>query len=181
MDTPAKVEARAATAAVPRKREGTVPDSWVGPVRRRPPPPGAEDPFRLGFRERAITTPDGRTVLEQSPFTPRDLVYPQEGDVVADGFPHNWFLHPLADAIRRHLGKRPATLVICSTMLVLGDGNNAGPDIAVIEGDVDISGIRRAVNLRAMSGRLVFVLEAVSTSDKADQGQGPRDQRGALR
>ncbi len=166
MDTPAKMEARAATVAVPRGRERTPPDPGVGPPRRPPAPPGADDPFRLGFRERATTAPDGRTVLEQIPLTAEDLVYPQEGDVVSDGFPHNWFLHPLADAIRRHLGKRPGILVVCSTVLVLGDGKNAGPDIAVIEGDVDLSRIRRAINLRDVGGRLIFALEAVSTSAK---------------
>ena len=159
------MEASASTVAVPR-RESRVRDSRVDPVRRPPAPPGAEDPYRLGFRERAVTTPDGRTVLEQIPLTIEDLVYPQEGDVVSDGFPHNWFLIPLYDAIRRHLGKLRATLVTFSTVLVLGDGKNAGPDVAVIKGDVDLSGIRRAINLRAVGGRLVFVLEAVSTSDK---------------
>ncbi|MCP4656237.1 MAG: hypothetical protein GY856_12565, partial [bacterium] len=59
----------------------------MGPLRRRPAPSVAKDPFRLGFRERSVTTPDGRAVLEQIPLTPEDLVYPQEGDVVADGFP----------------------------------------------------------------------------------------------
>ncbi len=166
MDKPAKMEARAATVAVPRGKEGTGSDSRLAPLRRRPAASGTEDPYRLGFRERAVTAPDGRTVLEQIPLTLEDLVYPQEGDVVADGFPHNWFLHPLADAIRRHLGKRPATLVTCSTVLVLGDGKNAGPDVAVIEGNVDLSRIRRAINLRAVGGRLVFALEAVSTSEK---------------
>ncbi len=159
------MEARASTVAVPR-RESTLPDSRVAPVRRPPAPPGAEDPYRLGFRERAVTAPDGRTVLQQIPLTLEDLVYPQEGDVVSDGFPHNWFLIPLYDAIRRHLGKLRATLVTFSTVLVLGDGNNAGPDVAVIEGDIDLSGIKRAINLSAVGGRLVFVLEAVSTSDK---------------
>lgn len=157
MDTSApKMEARAAT----------VDSSQASPIRRRPATPEAEDPFRLGFRERSITSADGRTVLQQIPLTPEDLVYPQEGDVVADGFPHNWFLHPLADAMRRHLGKRPSTLVTCSTVLVLGDGKNAGPDVAVIEGDVDRSAIRRAVNLHDLGGRLIFALEAVSTSEK---------------
>ncbi len=165
MDTPPKMEASASAVAVPR-RESTLRDSREDPARRPRAPFGTEDPYRLGFRERAVTTPDGRTVLRQYPLTPEDLVYPEEGDVVADGFPHNWFLHPLADAIRRHLGKRPATLVTCSTMLVLGDGKNAGPDVAVVAGDVDISGIRRAINLRAVGGRLIFALEAVSTSDK---------------
>ncbi len=165
MDKPAKMEARAATVAVPRGRESDGPDSRVV-LRRRPAAPGAAGPFRLGFRERAVTTPDGRTVLKQIPLTPYDLVYPQEGDVVSDGFPHNWFLIPLYDAIRRHLGKLRATLVTFSTVLVLGDGKNAGPDVAVIEGDVDLSGIKRAINLRAVGGRLVFVLEAVSTSEK---------------
>ncbi|MCP4659747.1 MAG: Uma2 family endonuclease, partial [bacterium] len=128
--------------------------------------PAGKDPLRLGFRERAVTKPDGRSVLEQIPLTPEDLLYPQEGDVVADGFPHNWFLIPLYDAIRRHLMKVPATLVTFSTVLVLGDGKNSSPDVAVIKGDVDISGIRRAVKLHALGGRLVFALEAVSTSEK---------------
>ncbi len=166
MDKPAKMEARAATVAAPRGKDSTVPDSRVGSLRRRPAAPGANDPYRLGFRVRAVTSPDGRTVREQIPLTREDLVYPQEGDVVADGFPHNWFLVPLYDAIRRHLGRRPAILVTFSTVLVLGDGKNAGSDVAVIEGDVDLSGIHRAINLRAVGGRLVFALEAVSTSAK---------------
>ena len=58
MDTSApKMEARPATVDAPQ----------VGPVRQRPATPDTEDPFRLGFRERAVTTPDGRTVLEQYP------------------------------------------------------------------------------------------------------------------
>ncbi|MCP4684686.1 MAG: hypothetical protein GY867_04480, partial [bacterium] len=83
---------------------------------------------------------------------------------MADGFPHNWFLVPLYDAMRRHLGKLPATLVTFSTVLVLGDGKNSSPDVAVIKGDVDRSVITRAVKLRDVGGRLVFALEAVSTS-----------------
>ncbi|MCP4657556.1 MAG: hypothetical protein GY856_19290, partial [bacterium] len=103
------MEARAASVAVPRGGRSTPPDPRVGPLRRRPAPSVAADRFRLGFRERAVTTPDGRTVLEQIPLTAEDRVYPQEGDVVSDGFPHNWFLVPLYDALRRHLGKLPAT------------------------------------------------------------------------
>ncbi|MCP4663743.1 MAG: hypothetical protein GY856_50815, partial [bacterium] len=55
MDTSApKMEARATTVHAPRV------------VRQRPASPGAEEPFRLGFRERTTTTPDGREVLEQA-------------------------------------------------------------------------------------------------------------------
>ncbi len=156
MDTPAKMEASAPSVAVPRGRKSAPPGPRVGPLRRRPAPsvatPPGKDPLRLGWRERAVTTADGRTVLEQIPLTPEDLVYPQEGDVVADGFPHNWFLVPLYDAIRRHLMKLPDTLVTFSTVLVLGDKKNSSPDVAVIKGDVDISGIRRAVKLHALGG-----------------------------
>ena len=57
-------------------------------------------------------------------------------------------------------------VVLSRSEMVLGDGKNAGPDVAVIEGDVDRSAIRRAVNLRELGGRLIFALEAVSTSEK---------------
>ncbi len=110
---------------------------------------------------------DGREVVEQVPLRAEDLVYPQEGDVVSDGFHHNSLLQPEADALRRHLEKRGATLVTSNVMLVLrSDGGNCSPDVAVIEGEIDRSKIKRAVNLRAVGGRLVFALEVVSTSEK---------------
>ena len=87
MDTSAsKMEARATDA--PR----------TGQVRQRPASPGAKDPFRLGYRWRRITAPDGREDLEQVPLTAEDLVSPQEGDQVSQGLPHFSFLLPQADA-----------------------------------------------------------------------------------
>ena len=91
--TPPKMEARAAKAPT------------VSPPRQRPAPPGAKDPFRFGFRERLVITPDGREVFKQTPLTPDDLVYPQEGDHVSQSWQHFSFLHTEADAIRRHLEK----------------------------------------------------------------------------
>ncbi len=44
-----------------------------------------------------------------------DLLYPQEGDVVSDGYHHNSLLQPEADSLRRHLEKRGDTLVTGST------------------------------------------------------------------
>ncbi len=112
-------------------------------------------------------TAAGREVVEQVPLTAEDLLYPQEGDVVADGFPHNELLQPEADSLRRHLKRRPHTLVTSDAVLVLkSDGRNCSPDLAVIEGEIDRSKIERAVNLRAVGGRLVFALEVVSTSEK---------------
>ncbi|HEX9734281.1 MAG TPA: Uma2 family endonuclease [Thermoanaerobaculia bacterium] len=158
MDTFAsKMEARASTVDAPR----AVRD------RERPASPGAKDPFRLGYRWRRTTTPDGREDLEQIPLTPEDLVYPQEGDQVSQGLPHFSFLHPQADAIRRHLEKRPGIRVTSDVVLVLRhDGKTCGPDVAVIEGDVDTSKITGAVGLAAVGGRLAFAFEAVSTSEK---------------
>ena len=152
-----KMEASAATAEVPRTE----------PRRQPPAPPGAEDPFRLGFRERRVTTPDGRRVLVQIPLTAEDLVYPQEGDHVTQGMPHFSFLHPQADAMRRYLEKRPGIVVTSDVTLVLRhDGKNCGPDVAVIEGDFDPGAIPGAIHLRQVGGRLAFALEAVSTSER---------------
>ncbi len=141
--------------------EATPSDVPFGPLR-------GDDPFRLGYRYHLRTTAEGREVVEQIPLRAEDLLYPQEGDVVSDGFPHSWGLQPKADSIRRHhMQKRPDTLVTSDVVLVLrSDGKNCSPDVAVIEGDVDLSEIERAVNLRAVGGRLVFALEVVSTSEK---------------
>ena len=157
MDTPAhKMEARSAT----------VHDPPVAPTRRRPATAGVEDPFRLGFRVRRVTRPDGGEVLEQIPLTAEDLVYPQEGDHVTQGMPHFSFLHPQADAMRRHLEKGPGIVVTSDVTLVLRhDGKNCGPDVAVIEGDFDPDAIPGAIHLREVGGRLAFALEAVSTSE----------------
>ncbi len=133
------------------------------------------DPFRFGFRHRLKTTADGQESVEQVPLDAEDLLYPQEGDVVADGYPHNEFLHPEADSLRRHLKKRRDFVVTCDVMLVLrSDGKNCAPDVAVIEGDVDRSTIERGVHLRKAGGRLVFALEVVSTSEKAIEEKDTR-------
>jgi hypothetical protein len=153
-----KMEARAASAATPvaspkAHDARVILDNAVRTARERPPP--SVDPFRLGWREAAV----------QIPMTPEGILNPQEGDVVSDGYAHNNLLLPLADAMRRHLKKRNL-LVTCGVVLVLDDGKNCAPDIAVIEGDVDESTLKRAINLRAVGGRLIFALEVVSTSEK---------------
>ncbi len=152
-----KMEASSATLEAPRTE----------PSRQRPPGSGARDPLRLGYRERLVTTPDGRAVWAQIPLTPEALVYPQAGDHVAQGLPHFSFLHPQADAMRRYLQKRPGIAVTSDVLVVLRhDGKTSAPDVAVIEGDFDTSEITGAIHLETVGGRLAFVLEAVSTSEK---------------
>ncbi len=152
-----KMEASATATEVPRTE----------PRRQPQAPPGTRDPFRLGFRERRVTTPGGRRVFAQIPLTAEDLVYPQEGDHVTQGMPHFSFLHPQADAMRRYLEKRPGIVVTSDVTLVLRhDGKNCGPDVAVIEGDFDPDAIPGAIHLREVGGRLAFALEAVSTSER---------------
>ncbi len=152
-----KMEARSATLEAPRTE----------PRRQPPATPRAKDPFRLGFRDRRVSTADGREVWAQIPLTPEDLVYPQEGDHVSQGLSHFSFLHPQADAMRRYLQKRPGLVVTSDVTLVLKhDGKNCGPDVAVIEGDFDTSKIKGAIRLESVGGRLAFALEAVSTSEK---------------
>ncbi|MCP4055955.1 MAG: hypothetical protein GY738_01255, partial [Pseudoalteromonas sp.] len=110
---------------------------------------------------------DGREDLEQVPLTEEDLIYPQEGDHVSQAVPHFSFLHPRADAMRRYLEKRPGITVTSDVTLILRhDGKSSAPDVAVIEGDFDVSEIKGSIKLRQVGGRLIFALEAVSTSDK---------------
>ncbi len=140
-DSPIKVEAHGVT-SVPSDGHATfrTHDTRRG-TRRRPPAPVVEpvpgeatpgtDPFRLGFRYRLRTTAEGREVVEQAPLVAEDLPYPQEGDVVSDGYPHNTGLQPRADSLRRHLEKRGATMVTSNVTLVLrSDGKNCSPDVA---------------------------------------------------
>ncbi len=140
--------------------EPPVQEAWADAARRGVAP---EDPFRLGFRYRR--GPDAKPG-EMVPLTAQDLLYPEEGDVVSDGFPHYLLLQTLVDALRRFLKKRPATHVTSNVTLVLGDGRNSGPDVAVIEGEIDVSGVKRAIHLHKIGVRLKFVLEAISTSEK---------------
>ncbi len=145
----------------------TAPARKVPAVRRLETPPRPKDPFRLGFRERLITTPDGREVLEQIPLTPEDLIYPEEGDVVSQGMPHFSFLKSWIAPMVYHLEKRPGIVVTSDVNLVLRhDQKNCAPDIAVIEGDFDPMMLDGGINLRDLGGRLVFALEVVSTSEK---------------
>jgi len=144
----------------PQDTDPAVPETWTDGVRR---PSAPEDPFRLGFRYRRGP---GVKPGEMIPLTAEDLLYPEEGDVVSDGLPHFLFLQPLVDALRRFLSRRPATHVTSNVTLVLGDGRNSGPDVAVLEGEIDVLSVKRAVHLRKVGARLSFVLEVVSTSQK---------------
>ncbi len=158
------MEAGAATAV---SDTATARDPWTPARRPRLAPPVAKDAFSLGYRYRAVTTADGREDLEQVPLTEEDLIYPQEGDHVTQAVPHFSFLHPRADAMRRYLEKRPGLVVTSDVTLVLRhDDKNCSPDVAVIEGDFDVSKIKGSIKLRQVGGRLIFALEAVSTSDK---------------
>ena len=149
------MDSRSLKAQASAVRDSSVPQMPVPPARaaRERPTPPAEDPFPLGWRYRARKNEDGSEDIEQVPLTPEDLLNPQEGDVLSDGFAHNSSVLPLGDAMQRH-----------------HDGTNCAPDIAVIEkedgGKIDTSELERAIKLRDVGARLVFALEAVSTSDK---------------
>ncbi|MCP4057719.1 MAG: hypothetical protein GY738_10470, partial [Pseudoalteromonas sp.] len=63
--------------------------------------------------------------------------------------------------------KRPGITVTSDVTLILRhDGKSSAPDVAVIEGDFDVSEIKGSIKLQQVGGRLIFALEAVSTSDK---------------
>ena len=137
------------------------------PSREVPAKSSEPDPFLLGWRYR-LTEDDGPGEPgDMIPLSPEDLLYPEEGDVVADGYPHYLFLRFIVDPLVRFLERRPGLRVTSDVLLVLGDGRNAAPDVAVLEGDFDAAKIKRGIRLKAVGARLIFVLEAISTSAKA--------------
>ncbi len=150
-----------------------IPARRLEKVRWRETSPDAENPFRLGYRERCITTPDGREVLEQIPLTAEDLIYPEEGDVVSQGFSHFSFLDLWSGPIVDHLEERLVGIIVTSDVnhVLIHDQRNCSPDIAVVEGDFDCTEVKRGIpkggiNLLKVGGRLVFAFEVVSDSEK---------------
>ena len=182
---PLKVQAGAVPAVYESPARDAPPSGGMPAVRDQPVRPprqrrSEQDPFPLGYRYRGVRRADGREDIVQVALTPEDLMNPQEGDVLSDGFPHNESVLPVGGAMQRHLNKRPGLLVTRGVVLKLADGKNCAPDVAVLQSeakgeDIDTSGVDRAIDLVAVKARLIFALEAVSTSHKKVEKKDTED------
>ncbi|HET9209163.1 MAG TPA: Uma2 family endonuclease [Thermoanaerobaculia bacterium] len=122
------------------------------------------DPFRLGWRYRAVRLPDGRTELREEPLTAADLLDPQLGDHVTQNSWHVAAVHELWDILSWRYESRPDVFVSCDLKMLwrIRGLPNPSPDIAVIPGVRDKTRFRRSFDVRREDTRPVLVIEFVS-------------------
>jgi Uma2 family endonuclease len=124
----------------------------------------SDDPFRLGFRERIVRLPGGRTELRQIPLTADDLLDPQLGDHVTQNSWHNAIVVTIYEMLSWRYESRPDVLVTGDLKMMWGIPGlpNPSPDVAVIPGVRDKARMRRSFKVRREGTRPAFVLEVVS-------------------
>lgn len=124
----------------------------------------SDDPFRLGFRERIVRLPGGRTELQQIPLTAEDLLDPQLGDHVTQNSWHNAIVVTIYEMLAWRYESRPDVLVTGDLKMNWGIPglSNPSPDVAVIPGVRDKVRMRRSFKVRQEGTRPAFVLEVVS-------------------
>jgi Uma2 family endonuclease len=124
----------------------------------------SDDPFRLGFRERIVRLPGGRTELRQIPLTAEDLLDPQLGDHVTQNSWHSATVTTIYEMLAWRYESRPDVLVTGDLKMMWGIPGlpNPSPDVAVIPGVRDKARMRRSFKVRREGTRPAFVLEVVS-------------------
>src|SRR5262245_45597129 len=98
-------------------RDGYNPGRWTcvpvaGEHGMQPPTPTApaSDPFRYGWRYVRRTLPDGTETLEQVPLTLRDVLHPQEDDVIPENSQHEGHRRYFHDVFKRRLSRQATIL-----------------------------------------------------------------------
>ena len=124
----------------------------------------SDDPFRLGFRERVVRLPGGRTELRQIPLTAEDLLDPQLGDHVTQNSWHIATVVTTYEMLSWRYESHPGVFVACDLKMIWGIRGlpNPAPDVAVIPGVRDKERMRRSFNVRREGTRPALVLELVS-------------------
>ena len=71
-------------------------------------PPDESDPFRYGWRYVTIQNPDGTESHEEVPLTEEDVLFPEEGDIIAQTDLHDTDINYLKDVFNTRLARTPA-------------------------------------------------------------------------
>jgi Uma2 family endonuclease len=130
------------------------------------------DPYEYGWRERREVAADGAETLSWDPLSYRDLLDPQEGDVVAEDSVHRTVTEDVARILRRRYeGQR--SVAVWSNLKILfeipGLTTGPGPDICLVEGVRDRDLRRTSFRYGEEPGKVRLVIEIVSkNSQKKD-------------
>lgn len=139
-----------------------------------PPPPAPlapEDPFRYGWRDVKVATPDEGEAWERVPLTLEDVLHPQEGDHVVENNQHELDCRYLADVF----STRPLSPAHASVTRDLGiDWGVAGvghhsPDVAVLVGMArELPVPTGQLDFAATGGRCELIVEVVSPNTRVN-------------
>jgi colicin import membrane protein len=141
----------------------------IRPELQGSPPGGDDDPFRLGWRLKNITLPDGTETVEEVPLTEEDLLFPEEGDFVVDNPAHQLDLDYCHVNLRSLYLDDPTVVVLCDCRVDYGvEGvRPLGPDILVLFGVREW--LRRGTfHLAEEGGRPILVIEICSPSTRGN-------------
>lgn len=136
------------------------------PLRKLPEPSSwSDDPFRYGWRWKAVRLPNGKVVDQQIPLTPDDLLDPQLGDEVPQSDPHSIVATALYEILKRHFAPLDVT-VFFDMKIEWGIPGLPGPspDVMVLRGLPQREGrtIYRVAEERVLP---CLILEVASFSD----------------
>jgi Uma2 family endonuclease len=138
---------------------------------RAPDPRLAEDPFFYGYRWVRMKTAQGKTVCEQVPLTPEDLLDPQEDDHVSNRFWHDLITGRLGEILRTLFASRGRDDVVVTGNVKMQWKDPAlkrvDPDLAVIPNVRDPNRDFPSFDEAREGTRPVFVLEVLSEATES--------------
>ena len=133
-----------------------------------PGPPRDGDPFRYGWRYVSRTLPDGRPVTERIPLTLKDVLHPQEDDVIPENSVHELERGYLAGVLRARYAKNRRVLVLSDCLIDWGISGlkPTSPDLVLLEGVRTKKGRWSTFRLSKEGGHPLLVIEIVSPSTR---------------
>jgi colicin import membrane protein len=139
----------------------------IRPELQSAPPGGEDDPFRLGWRYKNVTLPDGTETVEEVPLTEEDLLYPEEGDFAVNPPAHLVDLEYCHISLTSLYVGNPSVVVLgdCRVDYGVEGVRPLGPDILVIF-DVGEWLRRGTFRFAEEGGRPVLVIEICSPGSR---------------
>ncbi len=124
----------------------------------------SDDPFRLGWRSRAVRLSDGSSEIREVPLTAEDLLNPQVGDHVVQNYWHLATSYELFGLLSWRYETRPDVLVIGDMKVAWGIRglSDPAPDLAVIPGVRNKDMFRKSFHVQREGARPALVVELVS-------------------
>lgn len=130
--------------------------------------PKRREPKFYGWRYNEKRLPNGEMTTEMVPLRFKDLMYPQEGDQVAESIRHHEVWGKLANLIWDRLSKDPTRYAIFNCLI---DWNVPGvqplaPDVAIIRGVKPPTKDTATIRLRDLPGEVELIIEITSPNTR---------------